>query len=199
MSKLYSDKLIQDLLDDSVTITEFKSKLSKLTEDDYAVVDTVKVEEDDTITIMFPESYIDEIGSAVKYLQDTYPNNPVIAIIDNMDMLIQNADDALEMLDGMKNKISILKDTPADKKIIVQSMRYLVIQLYTSNVGRLSCRNCHKLFGFSYCTQPVRYINRDISKDGFEQVNLPVGDIDLFCSEQCMMEWLFAQYEDLQN
>ena len=119
MSKLYSDKLIQDLLDDSVTITEFKSKLSKLTEDDYAVVDTVKVEEDDTITIMFPESYIDEIGSAVKYLQDTYPNNPVIAIIDNMDMLIQNADDALEMLDGMRNKISILRDTPADKKIIV--------------------------------------------------------------------------------
>lgn len=123
MSKLYSDKLIQDLLDDSVTITEFKSKLSKLTEDDYAVVDTVKVEEDDTITIMFPESYLldsgDEIRMMVQKLQSTYPNNPVIAIVDSMDMLIQNADDALEMLDGMRNKISILRDTPADKKIIV--------------------------------------------------------------------------------
>lgn len=118
MAKFYSDQVIRDLMDDSVTMTEFKSKLSKLTEEDSIIVDTLKVEEDDTITLMFPESYISDVGIMVKNLQDTYPNNPVIAVINDMDMLVQNADDALEMLEGMKTKISILKDTPSDKKIV---------------------------------------------------------------------------------
>ena len=120
MAKFYSDQVIRDLMDDSVTMTEFKSKLSKLTEEDSVIVDTLKVEEDDTITLMFPESYISDIGDMVKNLQDTYPNNPVIAVINDMDMLVQNADDALEMLEGMKAKISILKDTPSDKKIVTE-------------------------------------------------------------------------------
>ena len=123
MSKLYSDQVIRDLLDDSVTITEFKSKLSKLTESDCISIDTLKVEEDDTITILFPESYINSMSDDIRYvvssIQNTYPHNPVIGLIDDIDILVQNADDALAMLDGMKAKISILKDTPADKNIIV--------------------------------------------------------------------------------
>lgn len=123
MSKIYSERLIKDLIDDSVTITELKSKLAKLTEDDFAVVDTVKVEEDDSITIMFPESFLYDVGAEglqqiVQNLQTTYPNNPVVAIMNNMDVLIQEADQAIEMLEGMIAKIKIVKDTPADKKII---------------------------------------------------------------------------------
>lgn len=124
MPKMYSDRVIRDIIDDSVTITELKSKLDKLTEDDSVIIDTVKVEEDDTITVMFPESILLNIGAEglqhiVQNLQITYPNNPVIAIMNDMDVLIQEADQAIEMLEGMIAKIKIVKDTPAEKKIII--------------------------------------------------------------------------------
>lgn len=123
MPKFYSDRVIRDMIDDSVTITELKSKMEKLTDDDFAVVDTVKVEEDDSITVMFPESFLHDVGAdglqqIVQNLQTTYPNNPVVAIMNNIDVLIQEADQAIEMLEGMIAKIKIVKDTPADKKII---------------------------------------------------------------------------------
>jgi hypothetical protein len=72
---------------------------------------------------MFPESFLnndpDSLRAWVQSIQDTFPDNPVIAMMNDIDVLIQNADDAIAMLDGMKAKIQIVKDTPADKKIIL--------------------------------------------------------------------------------
>ena len=122
--KLYTEDQINKLLEESNTIVQFKDALAKLPEDSSCILDTVKVEEDDSITITFPHEFIENdgakaLGHAVKTIQDTYPNNPVIAIVNDFDLLIQQADEALEMLDGMKAKISIMRDTQADKQIIV--------------------------------------------------------------------------------
>lgn len=121
--KFYTEDQINKVLEDSNTLVHFKDGLSKIPEDECGIIDTVKVEEDDTITIMFPESFLnyfaDDLHSWVQNIQNTYPNNPVLAILSDIDVLIQNADDALAMLDGMKAKIQIVKDTPAEKKIIL--------------------------------------------------------------------------------
>ena len=120
--KFYSEEQINKILEDSNTLTHFKDGLSKIPEDECGIIDTVKVEEDDTITVLFPESFMqddpDFLRSWIQSIQNTYPDNPVLAMVDNVDVLIQNADDALAMLDGMKAKISIVRDTPADKQII---------------------------------------------------------------------------------
>ena len=113
MSKVYSERVINDLIDDSVTITELKSKLAKLTEDDFAVVDTVKVEDDDSITVMFPESFLHDVGAEglqqiVQNLQTTYPNNPVVAIMNNMDVLIQEADQAINRTLVLASQLEVL-------------------------------------------------------------------------------------------
>lgn len=121
--KFYTEDQINKVLEDSNTLVHFKDGLSKIPEDECGIIDTVKVEEDDTITIMYPESFLnnfaDDLRLWIQYIQDTYPNNPVLAILSDIDVLIQSADDAIAMLDGMKAKIQIVKDTPAEKKIIL--------------------------------------------------------------------------------
>lgn len=121
--RLYTEDQINKILEDSNTLVHFKDGLSKIPETDCGIIDTVKVEEDDTITIMYPESFLnnfaDDLRSWVQCVQDTYPDNPVLAILSDIDVLIQNADDAIAMLDGMKAKIQIVKDTPSEKKIVL--------------------------------------------------------------------------------
>lgn len=121
--KLYTEDQINKLLEESNTIVQFKDAFAKLPEESLCIIDTVKIEEDDTITIMVPESFLntyeDDVHLWIQNIQNKYPNNPVLAILSDIDVLIQNSDEALEMLDGMKAKISIMRDTPADKQIIV--------------------------------------------------------------------------------
>lgn len=122
MSRLYSDEVITKLLDDCISTWEVKDKLAKLSDEECLVVDSFDVADDECIALMFPDSLPKEdVSMVANYLQEQYPNNPVIGILSNMDILIQNADETLEMLDGMKNKISILKDTGVseENKIIL--------------------------------------------------------------------------------
>ena len=120
--RFYSEEVINKLIDECVSSWEVRDKLAKLSDEECLVVDSFDVAEDECIALMFPDSLPKEdVGIIANYLQEQYPNNPVIGILSDMDVLIQNADEALAMLDGMKNKISILKDTGVseEKKIIL--------------------------------------------------------------------------------
>lgn len=121
MSRLYSEEVINKLLNECVSTWEVKDKLEKLSDDECATLDTFELSEGDTIAIMFPDKdgYAEGVSSVIQYLDAIYPDVPKIGILSDMDVLIQQADQAIDMLDKMKAKISIVKDTPAEKKIII--------------------------------------------------------------------------------
>ena len=121
MSRLYSEEVINKLLNECVSTWEVKDRLEKLSDDECATLDTFELSEGDTIAIMFPDKdgYAEGVSSVIQYLDAIYKKKKKIGILSDMDILVQQADDALKMLDEMKAKISILRDTPSDKKIIV--------------------------------------------------------------------------------
>ena len=122
--RFYSEDVVNKILDDCVQAWEAKKKLSELTDKDCLTMDTFSLSEEDTIALMYPDrddrpDYISGISSIIEYFQEIYPNNPSFAITSDVDILIQNADDAIAMLDAIKAKIFIVRDTPADKKIVL--------------------------------------------------------------------------------
>ena len=121
MNRLYSDEVITKLLDDCVSTWEVKDKLEKLSDDECITLDTFEISEGDTIAFVFPDKdgYAEGVARLIQYLDSVYPNVPKIGILSDIDVLIQQADQAIDMLDKMKAKISIVKDTPAEKKIII--------------------------------------------------------------------------------
>ena len=113
MQVIGKDEILK-LIDNAESLENLKDTVESL---DKSEVETMDLYEGDVVVIMFDE--IDGVPELVQRLQDMYPDNPVIAIHKNIDLLIEQADEALEMLDGMKAKISILHDTPTTSKIIV--------------------------------------------------------------------------------
>ena len=113
MQVISKDEILK-LVDSADSLESLKSAVESL---DKSEVETMDLYEGDVVVIMFDE--IDGVPELVQRLQEMYPDNPVIAIHKNIDLLIEQADEALEMLDGMKAKISILHDTPTTSKIIV--------------------------------------------------------------------------------
>ena len=122
--KFYSEDFINKLLADVAGLNDLKHKLDETPETDCLAVDSFSPAEDECIVLMFPDPEISScdiegIQKVMQYLQQHYPDNPTIGILSDIDILVQNADEAIEMLDGMKAKIQILKDTPANKQIII--------------------------------------------------------------------------------
>ena len=121
--RFYSEDVVNKILGDCVQAWEAKKKLSEIPDKECLTMDTFSLSEEDTIALMYPDrdepNYISGISSIIEYFREIYPNNPSFAIISDVDVLIQNADDAIAMLDAIKAKISIVRDTHADKKIVL--------------------------------------------------------------------------------
>ena len=120
--KIYSEDCINKAILSCNTLEELKSKLDALDEKDCIVLDSFDVAEDDVVAFMFPETVpAESVQGLVKYMQATFPENPIIGVLSDMDVLVQNAEDALKMLDGMKAKITIMRGTGVteEKKIIL--------------------------------------------------------------------------------
>lgn len=116
----YSEDVVNKILDECVSSWEVRNKLENLKDEECVTVDSFQVEEDDCIAFMFPETMeAEDVRAIDSYLKDHFSNNHVFGMISNVDVLIQNAEEAIAMLDGIKAKIEIVKDTPAEKKIIV--------------------------------------------------------------------------------
>jgi len=115
--KFYTETNIEDMLEGCKTLDAFKAKL--IADDNNNLEsDVLDVMEGEVIVVSFPSDRTEDAIQLTKLLQNTYQNNPVIGVINDIDVMIEQADEALEMLDGMKAKISILKDTPSNKIII---------------------------------------------------------------------------------
>ena len=120
--KIYSEDCINQAILSCSSLEELKTKLDSLDENDCMVLDSFDVAEDDVVAFMFPEKVpAESVQGLVAYLQNTYPDNPIIGVLSDMDVLVQNAEDALEMLEGMKTKITIMRGTGVkeEKKIII--------------------------------------------------------------------------------
>ena len=57
--KFYSEEQINKILEDSNTITHFKTGLAKLEDTECGIIETVKVEDGDSIIIQYPEAFAD--------------------------------------------------------------------------------------------------------------------------------------------
>lgn len=120
--RYYSEDVVAKILQECVSAWEVKDRLAELKDEDCMALDTFSVAEDEVVTLMFPESVpAENVQNVVNYLREVFPDNPIIGILSDMDVLVQNSDDALAMLDGMKAKINIMRGTGAteEKKIIL--------------------------------------------------------------------------------
>lgn len=106
--KIYTESDIQKCLEVSSTLEEFKKNLESINDFN---VDGLDVWENEVITISFPGDKSNEAKELAPILQKMYPENPVIGLINDIDLLIDNAESALSMLDGMKSKITDMTGT----------------------------------------------------------------------------------------
>lgn len=66
-----------------------------------------KIEKGQVVIYKFPEDMPPDISSLIlKQLEANLPDNTIIGMVDNVDLLVQNSDDAVKMLEGMINKVS---------------------------------------------------------------------------------------------
>lgn len=114
--RFYSESDIEKLLDRCESLDQFKVKLTQ--SEGVIEADVLDVAEGEIIIVSFPPDRGEDATKLTKFIQSTYPENPTIGVVDDIDVMIQYPDEALQMLDGMKAKISILKDTTTNKIII---------------------------------------------------------------------------------
>ena len=120
--KIYSEDCINQAILSCRNLEELKTMLDSFDENDCMVLDSFDVAEDDVVAFMFPEKVpAESVQGLVNYMQTMFPENPIIGVLSDMDVLVQNADDALKMLDVMKAKITVMRGTGAttEKKIII--------------------------------------------------------------------------------
>lgn len=114
--KIYTEDYLNKLINESNSIEELKDKLAAAA--GTVDLDCLDMQEGEVLVISFPAENAEAVQQLAPFIQQAYPNNPAIAVVNDIDLLIENADEALEMLNGMKAKIEILKGTDAGKIII---------------------------------------------------------------------------------
>ena len=83
-------------------------------------VETLRAEPDDVIFLKFdPEIDPEDLQESMYAVRDAFPDNEVLGICNNMDVLSQNPKESIEMLEKMIAHIKIIVGTASDKKIIV--------------------------------------------------------------------------------
>lgn len=115
--KLYTEDIIKKIIADSSSLDDFMNQLDE-TETNFEL-EALDIEKGQAAILMFPIEYGEVVAELAPLLQKIYPDNPVVALVDDVDILIQNPDQAISLLDSIKAKISILKDTDDTSKIII--------------------------------------------------------------------------------
>ena len=86
----------------SFTYKDFKTSLTKVT-----------TNADDVLIFKFsPTSGQEDIKTSMDIIQEVFPDNQVIALCGDDDLLIANPTEAIDMLEKMIAKIKLLHDTP---------------------------------------------------------------------------------------
>lgn len=115
--KFYTEDTIKTIIADSSSLDDFMNQLDK-TETNFEL-EVLDIEKGQAAILMFPIEYGEMVAELAPLLQKIYPDNPVVALVDDVDILIQNPDQAISLLDSIKARISILKDTDDTSKIII--------------------------------------------------------------------------------
>ena len=68
--------------------------------------------------------------------------------------------------------------------------------MYSVKLAKLRCRNCGKFFGEAYCMKFIDYPDESYFNSGFSQIPYNGGIMQVFCCDQCKLEWMFSMYED---
>lgn len=86
--------------------------LRELIKEDAEMI-AVKLQEGDVILFKYPDDTLPEDASLVSdILKTEFPNNKVIGINKNLDLLVENADEAVAMLEKMIAHIKIVSNRP---------------------------------------------------------------------------------------
>ena len=108
MNETITDEMTEQLLDGNT-----KGKSETCNHDCFkANVATLTVEPDDVLMLKFdPDILPPELETMMNILRAEFPNNKVLGITSNMDILCEQRDDAIALLEGMLAHIKIVGDT----------------------------------------------------------------------------------------
>ena len=103
MMRIFSEDVLNDILDGCETVQQVKERLNECEKDlDLDVIDAV---EGEVIVVSFPPENAEGAVKLLELLKEAKPDNPSIAITKDMDVMLEYPEDALAMLDKMKDKI----------------------------------------------------------------------------------------------
>jgi hypothetical protein len=82
-------------------------------------ISTIKVANDDVILFRFKETMLpDNVQYTFQTLQASFPDNLVIGLADDVDVLVNNPADSIDMLEKMIAKIKLVHPEVTKPKII---------------------------------------------------------------------------------
>ena len=82
-------------------------------------ISTIKVADDDVILFRFKETMLqDNIQYTFQTLQDSFPDNLVIGLADDVNVLVNNPADSIDMLEKMIAKIKLVHPEVIKPKIL---------------------------------------------------------------------------------
>lgn len=102
--KIYTEDYLNKLIDESNSLEELKDKLAEVA--GTVDLDCLDMQEGEVLVISFPADNAEAVQQLAPFIQQAYPNNPAIAVVNDIDLLVESADEALEMLESMKDKIA---------------------------------------------------------------------------------------------
>lgn len=101
---VYLEDVVKKLADECTTLGEFRQALNDA--NDVLDLDTVDAAPGDVIVVSYPAEYADGAVQLVQLLNTIKPDVPAIGLVDSIDVMIEYPEDALKMLDKMKDKIT---------------------------------------------------------------------------------------------
>ena len=101
---VYLEEVIKKLADECTTLEEFRQALNDT--DNVLDLDTIDAALGDVIVVSYPVEHAASAVQLVQFLNTTKPDVPAIGLVDSIDVMIEYPEDALKMLDKMKDKIT---------------------------------------------------------------------------------------------
>lgn len=101
---VYLEDVVKKLADECTTLEEFKQALRDA--NNVLDLDTIDAAPGDVIVVSYPVEYADGAVQLVQLLNTIKSDVPAIELVDSIDVMIEYPENALKMLDNMKDKIT---------------------------------------------------------------------------------------------
>lgn len=114
--ELYTKEQISSLIETAESLDSLKTTVESTPSMEFEQVSVYPTE---SIFITYPNELTLDVVQVVQYIQSIYPENPVIGLVDDIELLIENPEDSLEMLNKMKDKITSMTGAQAARDKII--------------------------------------------------------------------------------